>query len=118
MKSRERVQTALAHQEPDRVPIDLGGTVVSTIAIPTYAALRRHLGLPEKPVETLEVVHLPYGTPAEVREEVRQRIRDLAPGGGFVFNPVHNIQPNVPPANVAAMFDAALEFGMYNRKQA
>ena len=61
---------------------------------------------------------LPYGTPAEVREEVRQRIRDLAPGGGFVFNPVHNIQPLVPPANVAAMFDAALEFGIYNKKQA
>jgi uroporphyrinogen decarboxylase len=58
---------------------------------------------------------LPYGTPDEVREEVRQRIRELAPGGGFVFNPVHNIQPLVPPANVAAMFDAALEFGMYNR---
>ena len=56
MNARERIQTALAHQEPDRVPIDLGGTVVSTIAIPTYAALRRHLGLPEKPVETLEVV--------------------------------------------------------------
>jgi uroporphyrinogen decarboxylase len=61
---------------------------------------------------------LPYGTPAEVREEVRQRIRDLAPGGGFVFNPVHNIQPLVPPVNVAAMFDAALEFGIYNKKQA
>jgi uroporphyrinogen decarboxylase len=58
---------------------------------------------------------LPYGTPAEVREEVRQRIRDLAPGGGFVFNPVHNIQPLVPPANVAAVFGAALEFGMYNK---
>ena len=56
MTSRERVQTALAHQEPDRVPIDLGGTVVSTIAIPTYAALCRHLDLPEKPIETLEFV--------------------------------------------------------------
>ncbi len=56
MTSRERLQMALAHQEPDRVPIDLGGTVVSTIAIPTYAALRTHLGLPEKPVETLEFV--------------------------------------------------------------
>lgn len=54
---------------------------------------------------------LPFGTPAEVREEVRRRIRDFAPGGGFVFNPVHNIQPGVPVENVVAMFDAAREFG-------
>jgi len=56
---------------------------------------------------------LSRGTPAEVRQEVRRRIRDLAPGGGFVFNPVHNIQPLVPPANAAALFEAALEFGRY-----
>lgn len=56
---------------------------------------------------------LPYGTPQEVRSEVMRRLQDLAPGGGFVFNPVHNIQPNVPPENVVAMFDAALEFGRY-----
>ena len=56
---------------------------------------------------------LPFGTVAEVRAEVRRRIREFAPGGGFVFNPVHNIQPLVPPANVAALFEAALEFGRY-----
>ena len=56
MKSRERVLTALDHREPDRVPIDLGGSVVSSIAIPTYAALRDHLGLPKRPIETLETV--------------------------------------------------------------
>jgi uroporphyrinogen decarboxylase len=56
---------------------------------------------------------LPYGTPAEVRAEVRRRIRDLAPGGGFVFNPVHNIQPGVPAENVVAMFEAAQKYGQY-----
>jgi uroporphyrinogen decarboxylase len=56
---------------------------------------------------------LPLGTPADVREEVRRRIGDLAPGGGCVFTQVHNIQPGVPPENIAAMFDAALEFGGY-----
>lgn len=56
MKSRERVQTALDHQEPDRVPIDLGGTVVSSIAISTYAWVRDYLGLPKKPVRTMETV--------------------------------------------------------------
>ena len=53
---------------------------------------------------------LPEGSPADVREEVKRRIGDLAPGGGFVFAQVHNIQPGVPPQNIEAMFDAALEF--------
>ncbi len=53
------------------------------------------------------------GTPAEVREEVRQRIGDLAPGGGFVFCQVHNIQPEVTPENIVAMLEAASEFGGY-----
>ena len=56
---------------------------------------------------------LPYGSTEDIRAEVRRRMRDLAPDGGFVFNPVHNIQPNVPPENVVAMFDAALEYGRY-----
>jgi len=50
---------------------------------------------------------------SDVREEVRRRVGDLAPGGGFVFNPVHNIQPFVPPENVVALFRAAREFGRY-----
>ncbi len=53
------------------------------------------------------------GTPTEVREEVKRRIDDLAPGGGFVFCQVHNIQPDVPPENVVAMLEAAWEFGAY-----
>lgn len=56
---------------------------------------------------------LPSGTPAEVREEVQRRIRDLAPGGGYVLCSVHNIQPEVPPENVVAMFDSAHELGRY-----
>ena len=49
---------------------------------------------------------LPYGTPDEVYREVRERIDIFAPGGGFVFNTVHNIQGNVPVENVEAMFKA------------
>jgi uroporphyrinogen decarboxylase len=48
-----------------------------------------------------------------IREEVKRRIHDLAPGGGFVFASIHNIQPNVPPQNIEAMFSSALEFGNY-----
>ena len=49
------------------------------------------------------------GTPDEVRAEVRRRIDDLAPGGGFVFATVHNIQPNVPPENIVAMHEELRE---------
>lgn len=56
---------------------------------------------------------LPSGSIEDVREEVKRRIGDFAPGGGAVFAQVHNIQPDVPPENIEAMFDAALEFGGY-----
>jgi uroporphyrinogen decarboxylase len=54
---------------------------------------------------------LPFGTPAEVRDEVKRRIDDFAPGGGFVFSTVHNIQAYVPPENIEAAFDTALSYG-------
>ena len=50
---------------------------------------------------------LPRGTPADVRTEVRRRLGDLAPGGGYVVAAVHDIQAEVPPENVCAMFDTA-----------
>jgi uroporphyrinogen decarboxylase len=53
------------------------------------------------------------GTVQQVVDDVKRRIHDLAPGGGFVFGSVHNIQANVPPENIVAMFDAAMEFGGY-----
>lgn len=52
---------------------------------------------------------LPLGTPEEVAKDVRQRVAILAPGGGFVFQQVHNIMADVPPENVVAMFDAVQE---------
>ncbi|MDE3148803.1 MAG: methyltransferase, partial [Acidobacteriota bacterium] len=53
---------------------------------------------------------LPFGTPAEVREQVLRRCEIFAPGGGFVFNPVHNIQAQTPVENIVAMLDAVHEF--------
>ncbi len=50
---------------------------------------------------------LPFGTPDEVRAEVRRVIDILGRGGGYVLNSVHNIQADVPPENIAAMFDEA-----------
>jgi uroporphyrinogen decarboxylase len=55
-------------------------------------------------VETQNV--LPFGTPQDVRDNVRRNVDALAPGGGFVFNTIHNIQADVPPENVVAMVEA------------
>lgn len=56
---------------------------------------------------------LPRGTPEQVRDNVRLNLSTFKPGGGYVFNGVHNIQADVPPENILAMYDAALEFGSY-----
>jgi uroporphyrinogen decarboxylase len=64
-------------------------------------------------VDTQEV--LPRGTPEEVREDVRRNLEALAPGGGFVFNPVHNIQADVSPGNVIAMWEALQQYGVYRK---
>ncbi len=53
---------------------------------------------------------LPEGTPEEIRDHIRGRIETFAPGGGFVFNQVHNIMPHVPPRNIAAMVEAVRDF--------
>jgi uroporphyrinogen decarboxylase len=49
---------------------------------------------------------LPGGTPQQVAENAKEQVRILSPGGGFVFQQVHNILANIPPANIVAMFDA------------
>jgi uroporphyrinogen decarboxylase len=56
---------------------------------------------------------LPHGTIADVKKEVERRIRDLAPGGGYLLTSVHNIQDDVPPENVIAMFQHAKLVGKY-----
>ena len=54
-------------------------------------------------VETQSV--LPFGTPQAVKDNVRRNIEALAPGGGYVFNTIHNIQADVPPQNIVAMIE-------------
>jgi hypothetical protein len=53
---------------------------------------------------------LPFGTPAQVREEVLSRCEIFSRGGGFVFNSIHNLQARTPVANLVAMFEAVREF--------
>ncbi len=56
---------------------------------------------------------MPSGTPDAVRAEARKRITDLAPGGGYVVDNVHNIQADVPAENIIALYDEAVTFGKY-----
>jgi uroporphyrinogen decarboxylase len=56
---------------------------------------------------------LPNGTPEQVKENVKRNIEALAPGGGFIFSTVHNIQAEVPANNIVAMCEAIKEYGNY-----
>ncbi len=88
------VQTDATKMEPERLKADYGDRLTFWGGI--------------------DAIHvLPYGTPQDVREEVRAKMRTLAPGGGYILNSIHNIQPNVPIENILALFAAAQECGRY-----
>ncbi len=53
---------------------------------------------------------LPFGRPEEVRAEVRERMRIFGPGGGFVFNTIHNVQARVPQENLVALYGAVRDY--------
>jgi uroporphyrinogen decarboxylase len=83
------VQTGAARMEPERLKHEFG----SRIAFWGGGA------------EVQGV--LSWGTPQEVRRDVRRRLEVFGPGGGYVFAPIHNLQADVPPENIAAMYDEA-----------
>ena len=56
---------------------------------------------------------LPFGSPEDVEREVKTRLADMAPGGGYVLTAVHNIQAGVRPENICMMYDAARKYGTY-----
>ena len=57
-------------------------------------------------IDTQDV--LPFGTPEEVRAQVKERIETFSPGGGFVFSSIHNVVAKVPPENLIAMYETVL----------
>jgi uroporphyrinogen decarboxylase len=59
-------------------------------------------------VDTRSVLN--HATPSEVKDQVTERLEIFSPGGGYVFNTIHNIMPDVPPENIVAMFEAIHEF--------
>jgi uroporphyrinogen-III decarboxylase len=89
------VQTSAANMDPARLKAEFGKRLVFWGGgCDTQSVLSR-------------------ATPEEVREHVKERLGIFAPGGGFVFNQVHNVQANVPAENIIAMLEAAYEFGRY-----
>jgi len=89
------VQCSAANMEPDRLKSEFGDDLVFWGG----------------GVDTQRT--LPFGTPEEVKREVADRIRIFAPGGGYVFNPIHNVQAKTPVENLLAMFAATREHGRY-----
>lgn len=86
------VQTVCRDMEPERLKREFGSTITFWGGgCDTRRVLNR-------------------GAPAEIREHVLERMKIFAPGGGFVFNTVHNILPDVPAENVAALYTAVAEF--------
>lgn len=57
---------------------------------------------------------LPFGSPEEIRAEVRERLRIFGLGGGYVFNPIHNVQAGVPRENLLALYQAVEDFRTYS----
>jgi len=86
------VQTNARDMQPERLKREFGGSLVFWGG----GCDTRHI--------------LNRGTPAQVKDHVRRNIEILAPGGGFVFNTIHNILPDVPPQNIVAMFEAVNEY--------
>jgi uroporphyrinogen decarboxylase len=88
------VQTTAARMEPRALKAKFGERMAFWGGIDTMNVLNR-------------------GSTDDVRREVQETILALAPGGGYMLNPTHNVQPDVPVENLLAMIEAGLEYGMY-----
>ena len=97
--------------------VDIGLDIINPVqvsAMPDTASLKKRFGDSLVFWGGIDTQHvLPSGSIEDVEEEVRIRIRDLAPGGGFVLAAVHNIQPDVPSENIVAMAEACRKYGRY-----
>jgi len=90
------VQTTAWKMEASRLKADFGDKLSFWGAVDTQHAL-------------------PFGTREDVRQDVRSKIKELGPGGGFVITSCHTIREEVPPENVRALYESALEFGGYDK---
>jgi len=86
MNSRKRVQTALNHQEPDRVPFDLGGTPMSGMHKITYGNLRAYLGLPEVEIRVVDSIQQLAAIDEDAADLLKIDIHNVAPRSSSKYN--------------------------------
>jgi uroporphyrinogen decarboxylase len=85
MNSRQRLQHALNHQEADRVPFDLGATVLTSIHHKSYLALREYLGMPVVNPKIVDIFQQIVAVDDDMRERLKVDVRDVAPRSSAVF---------------------------------
>jgi uroporphyrinogen-III decarboxylase len=56
---------------------------------------------------------LPFGAPEQIRQQVKERLHIFGRGGGYVFNPIHNVQASIPVENLLALYEAVNEYRAY-----
>jgi uroporphyrinogen decarboxylase len=86
MNSRERGKLALEHKESDRIPFDLGGTVLTSINVHSYKRLREYLGLPEVDIQVMDIFQQIVTVDDDVREKLDCDVRNVAPRSSATFN--------------------------------
>ena len=86
MNSRERVLTTLNHKEPDRVPFDLGGTVVTGIQAKAYRRLRDYLNLPQKEIKIIDILQQLAQVDDDVMDYLGVDVRNVSPRSTASFN--------------------------------
>jgi uroporphyrinogen decarboxylase len=86
MNSRERVLTTVSHQEPDRVPFDLGGTGATGIHMTAYKNLRQFLGLPPGEIRTDDVIQQLATVDEDMAERLQTDCRNVAPRSSAIYN--------------------------------
>ena len=106
MNSRERVNLTLNHQEPDRVPFDLGGTVVTGIHVQAYNNLRAYLGLPEKEIEIVHLTQQLAKVDEDVMDHLGVDVRNVSPQAIERFDVTINVSKM---ANILQFYD---EYGI------
>jgi uroporphyrinogen decarboxylase len=85
MNSRERLNLALNHREADRVPFDLGATVLTSIHHKSYSALRQYLKLPSVQPRIVDIFQQIVAVDDDMRERLKVDVRDVAPRSSAAF---------------------------------
>lgn len=86
MNSRERLNLALNHKEPDRIPFDLGATVLTSIHRKSYRALRKYLGMPAKEPEIADIFQQIVVVDEDIRKHLKVDVRNVAPRSSATFS--------------------------------